>query len=531
MNTPSHLDSPSVIEIRYFKVGKEAEASQHVYLSKKKASGCAFKAIKLTHTIIMDRRNFMLKNSLALGGLSLLSTQSFAFDLFLQKEFPSNRPPLAQRTFTSKAVEAIIKEVKAVIKDKELAWLFENCYPNTLDTTIDYEIIDGKPDTFIITGDIDAMWLRDSTAQVWPYMPLIQKDDKIKNLVKGLINRQAKCVLKDPYANAFYKDLNKESEWKSDKPTPIPGVHERKWEIDSLCYVVRLAHEYYKISGDVSIFDDDWQKAMTLLVQTLRTEQRKDGTSPYAFVRETVSMIDAPTFAGTGRPIKGVGLIASMFRPSDDATLFPFLIPSNIFAVISLRQLSSIYSDVLNNKAFANECSVFADEVDAAIKKYAVIEHENFGKIIAYEVDGFGNKIFMDDANVPSLMSLPYIGTDKSDYPLENTRQFLLSDSNPYYLTGRAAEGQASPHTGKEKIWPMGIILRAMTSHDKDEIVKCLTMLKNTHANTGFMHEAFHKDNPQDFNRKWFAWANTLFGELIIKIYHERKEILALQLA
>jgi len=216
-----------------------------------------------------------------------------------------------------------------------------------------------------------------------------------------------------------------------------------------------------------------------------------------------------------------------MFRPSDDATLFPYLIPSNIFAVLSLQQLSGIYKTVLKDDAFARECENFALEVDRAIEKYAISEHLGFGEIYAYEVDGFGNKVFMDDANVPSLMSLKYLGTHSSEDPVyKNTRKFLLSESNPYYLKGKAAEGQASPHTGKEKIWPMGIVLRAMTSTDKDEIYKCLKMLKNTHAETGFMHEAFHKDNPKDYNRSWFAWANTLFGELLIKVYNENPELL-----
>lgn len=476
----------------------------------------------------MDRRKFIIKNSIAVGGLSIIPSIAFTKNKQPQNKFKSNRPIPENRTFSSKAVEAKIKEVKDKIKNEEIAWMFENCYPNTLDTTVDFEIINNKPDTFIITGDIDAMWLRDSTAQVWPYLPLINDDEKLKNLVKGLINRQTKCILKDPYANSFYKDLNKKSEWETDSPTPIPGVHERKWEIDSLCYTVRLANEYYQLTNDKSVFDPEWDKAMRLLVKTLRTEQRKDKASPYTFTRETTTMIDAPVFSGTGRPLKPVGLIASMFRPSDDATLLPFLIPSNIFAVISLKQLAFIYKNVIHDLDFSNECIAFANEIDDAIKAYAISNHLNFGDIYAYEVDGFGNKIFMDDANVPSLMSLAYLGAHKTtDTIYKNTRQFLLSDHNPYYLKGNIAEGQASPHTGKNKIWPMGIILRAITSDNDDEIIKCLEMLKNTHAGTGFMHEAFNKDNPKDYNRTWFAWANTLFGELIIKIYNERKHILS----
>lgn len=476
----------------------------------------------------MNRRKFISQNTALIGGLSVLPLNKvLGSPSGLNSSFNSNRPLQSERTFTSSAVEQLLQKVKRSISDAELAWMFENCYPNTLDTTVDFELIDGKPDTFIITGDIDAMWLRDSTAQVWPYMPLIKEDEKLKTLVKGLINRQVKCVLTDPYANAFYKDLNKVSKWNDDKPRPIPGVHERKWEIDSLCYVVRLSHSYYEITKDISVFDEDWQSAMQLIVATFRTEQQLDEASPYYFIRKTSSMVDAPTFSGTGRPIKPNGLICSAFRPSDDATLFPFLIPSNIFAVLSLNQLSQIYGDVLSNKKFAGDCSAFAKEVNAAIEKYAVTEHLGFGEIYAYEVDGFGNKIFMDDANVPSLMSLAYLGAHSpGDQIYKNTRKFLLSDSNPYFLKGKAAEGQGSPHTGKENIWPMGIILRAMTSTDDTEIKHCLSMLKKTHAGTGFMHESFHKDDPNNYSRSWFAWANTLFGELIIKIYKERPGLL-----
>jgi len=472
----------------------------------------------------MKRRSFLVQSSFFTAG-ALSMPQNIA--VTEQNKLISKRPALADRKFTSVEVEKTIKLVKSVIKDKEIAWLFENCFPNTLDTTIDYEIIDGKPDTFVITGDIDAMWLRDSTAQVWPYMPLISKDEKLKKLVKGLINRQVKCVLLDPYANAFFKDKTRISHWESDETQMLPGVHERKWEIDSLCYVVRLANEYYQITKDTSIFDEDWDKAMRLIVKTFKTEQRKNNASAYYFSRKTTAVIDSPLFGGTGRPAKPNGLICSMFRPSDDATMYPYLIPSNIFAVLSLRQLAAIYSTILDENEFATICEEMSIEVDNAIKKYALSEHLDFGKIYAYEVDGFGNRLFMDDANVPSLMSLAYLGAHKStDSIYANTRNFLLSENNPYFLKGKYAEGQASPHTGKNKIWPMGIILRAMTSIDIDEIKKCLKMLKETHAGSGFMHEGFDKDNPKEYGRDWFAWANTLFGELIVKIYNENRSLL-----
>ncbi len=471
----------------------------------------------------MHRRKFV-----ELTGFAALSASIQPnFWMLKSNTFESKRPPVHERRFTSQAVEATIKAVKAAIRDPELAWMFENCYPNTLDTTVELDTISGKPDTFVITGDIDAMWLRDSTAQVWPYLPLINQDAELKRLIQGLINRQTQCVLLDPYANAFYKDVNKISEWSDDRPQMKPGVHERKWEIDSLCYVIRLANAYWQITGDASLFDNDWDRAMRLMVNTFRTEQRKNGESPYRFIRTTSWMIDAPPFNGTGHQIKPVGLIASMFRPSDDATILPFLIPSNIFAVLELRHLSNIYRKALQDEAFAKECDNLADEVDAAIQQYAISKHLHFGKIYAYEVDGFGNQLFMDDANLPSLMSLAYLGAHQpTDKLYRNTRNFLLSDHNPYFLKGKAAEGQGSPHTEKFRIWPMGIILRAMTSTDDAEVLHCLRMLRATHAGTGFMHEAFDKDDAAQFTRKWFAWANTLFGELIIKIYHERRALL-----
>lgn len=478
----------------------------------------------------MKRRDFIKQSGMAVGGTLLVSPWLNAQNKSTV-DFQSMRPVEAKRCFSCKSVEKLIKQVKSSMADHELAWLFENCFPNTLDTTVDFEYIDGQPDTFVITGDIDAMWLRDSTAQVWPYMPLIKKDKALREVIKGLVKRQTKCILLDPYANAFYKDVSKVSKWQSDRTQMLPGIHERKWEIDSLCYAVRLANEYYSITGDSSVFDADWQEASRLIVQTFKTEQRKDGTTPYTFNRETGQMFDSPVHWGIGRPVKPVGLICSMFRPSDDATLYPYLIPSNVFAVVSLRQMADIHENITGDKTLANECIALADEVDAAIRQYAIVEHLDFGKIYAYEVDGFGNRVFMDDANVPSLMSLAYLGAHQPDDALyKRTRAFLLSDNNPYFLKGKAAEGQASPHTGQDNIWPMGIILRAMTSTDDKEVLHCLRMLKATHAGTGFMHESFHKDDASKYTRDWFAWANTLFGELIVKLYHERPHLLKTEL-
>jgi meiotically up-regulated gene 157 (Mug157) protein len=238
-------------------------------------------------------------------------------------------------------------------------------------------------------------------------------------------------------------------------------------------------------------------------------------------------MIDAPPFDGEGNPVKAVGLIRSAFRPSDDSTIFPFLIPSNAFAVVELRHLAEIFKMVVKDAEFANECGALANEVEQAINKYAVVEHQGLGKIYAFEVDGFGSRVLMDDANVPDLISLPYLGFVKPDDKIyQSTRKFVLSDNNPYFKHGKFASGVGSPHTGNRNVWHLSIIMRAMTSNDDSEIKDCLSMLKRTHAGTGFMHESFDPNNPRDFTRKWFAWANTIFGELILKIYNERRPLL-----
>jgi meiotically up-regulated gene 157 (Mug157) protein len=472
----------------------------------------------------MERKEFIKNAGLISAGL-LYKNLSFAQ---AAPTFPVVRVPYEKRKFHSKAVEAAISEFQSKVKNKELGWLFENCFPNTLDTTVDFEMVNNKPDTYVITGDIDAMWMRDSTAQVWPYLALVKKDKELQQLISGVINRQVKCILKDPYANAFYKDENKVSEWKSDLTTMQPGIHERKWEIDSLCYPIRLAYNYWKQTGDTSPFDNQWKNAVQLILQTFKTQQRKNGNGPYTFQRTTAWATDGVPLGGYGYPVKPVGLICSMFRPSDDATIFPFLIPSNFFAVVSLRQASIMIKQIFNGVSLANELTALANEVETALQQYAIINHPQYGKIYAYEVNGFGSFNLMDDANVPSLLSLPYLNAVKNTDPVYiNTRKLLLSANNPFFFKGKAAEGIGGPHAGMNMIWPLSIVMRGLTSKDDVEIKQCIDMLRKTHGGTGFMHESFHKDDANNFTRKWFAWANTIFGELLWEVYQTKPYLLA----
>ena len=283
-----------------------------------------------------------------------------------------------------------------------------------------------------------------------------------------------------------------------------------------------MAYHYWKTTGDASIFDEEWLQAIELVLQTFHEQQRKNGNGPYKFQRKTERQLDTMNNDGWGNPVNPVGLIASAFRPSDDATTFQFLVPSNFFAVTSLRKAAEILATVNKKPKLAEKCKNLAQEVETALKKYAIFNHPKYGQIYAFEVDGFGNQYFMDDANVPSLLAMPYLGDmDVNDPIYQNTRKYVWSKDNPYFFKGTAGEGIGGPHIGYDMIWPMSIMMKAFTSRDEKEIQTCIKMLMDTDAGTGFMHESFNKDNPEKFTRAWFAWQNTLFGELILKQVNE----------
>ena len=438
--------------------------------------------------------------------------------------FVSQRPAPADRLFVSRAVEDKIAEVTALLKNPRLAWMFANCFPNTLDTTVHFgKDENGRWRTFIYTGDIHAMWLRDSGAQVWPYVQLAPQDRHLQSMLAGVINCQFSLICIDPYANAF-NDGPTSTGWQSDMTKMGPWLHERKWEIDSDCYPIRLAYHYWKVTGDTSVFGDTWLEAIRKILTTFREQQRKDGPGPYRFQRNSPVPTDTQAGYGWGNPVRPVGLIASAFRPSDDATTFLFLVPSNFFAVSSLRKAAEILETVNAQTGLAQECRELADEVEQALRQFATVEHPKYGTIYAYEVDGFGNKLMMDDANVPSLLAMAYLGdVDREDPVYQNTRRFVWSEDNPYFFRGEAAEGIGGPHVGRDMVWPMSILMKAFTASDDAEIKWCIESLMKTDAGTGFMHESFHKDDPAKFTRAWFAWPNTLFGELILKLIADGK--------
>ena len=439
------------------------------------------------------------------------------------------RPHPADRRFQSAAVEEFIQKLRPRIGDPVLATMFVNCFPNTLDTTVEPGRFEGKPDTAVITGDIPAMWLRDSSAQVWPYLPLAAHDGRLRELMEGVIRRQARCVLIDPYANAFMADLNAPPlKWSlGDKTALRRGVGERKWELDSLCYPIRLSYGYWKYTGDTRPFDATWKQAMALAIQTMTVQQRKHGNGPYHFQRKSFVSTETLPDDGYGNPVNPVGLIASGFRPSDDACIFPFLVPSNLFAVTSLRQLAEMSNTILHEASLANQAHSLAAEVESALRQYAIAQTSE-GPIWAYEVDGFGSRLLMDDANVPSLLGLPYLESSPDAALYQRTRRFIWSSHNPWFFSGTAGEGIGGPHEGQNMIWPMSQIIYALTSNLDEEIRRMLAMLKTSSAGTGFIHESYDKDDPKKFTRAWFAWANSLFGELIERCATQKPELLRL---
>jgi len=426
---------------------------------------------------------------------------------------PWERPAPADRAFTSAAVERRIAAASARIADPALRRLFENTLPNTLDTTVVLGGTAERPDTFVLTGDIEAMWLRDSTAQVWPYLASVRDDPDLDWLIRGVIHRQTDQVLLDPYANAFLA-TDAPSEWAGDETEMRPGVHERKWEPDSLMAFLRLSAGYWRASGSPRPFGDQWRAAVVTTLTTLRTEQRADGTSPYRFRRPDGDPNDALARDGLVSPTRFTGMVHGAFRPSDDAMALPFNVPGNLALAAALDAVAPLV-EAIGDAATAATAARLATAIRAGVARDGVVDVRG-GRIWAYEVDGLGGRLLMDDANAPSLLSLPaFDAGDPSDPVYVATRRRILSPANPWWFRGRAGEGIGSPHTGPGRVWPIAIAMRGLTATTTAERLAAIRMIGATHAGTFLAHESFDVDDPTVFSRPWFAWANALVGELI----------------
>lgn len=402
----------------------------------------------------------------------------------------------------------------------KLSQLYRNCYPNTLETATEI-MPDGS--VFVLTGDIPAMWLRDSTAEVSHYIPLAKDNEDIRDIIKGVIKRQRMYITLEPYANAYKKEPNDHREF-DDYPLNHPIVWERKYEIDSLCYPVRLAYLYWKATGDNSVLGADFLESTKITVNLWRTEQHHFEKSPYRFSRNNCPYQDTLHNNGMGEPVEYTGMTWSGFRPSDDACRYGYLVASNMFAVVVLGYLSEMLSAAYpEEKELVAECSSLKADIEKGISEFAVVDHEKHGKIYACEVNGKGDYFLFDDANVPSLLSAPYLGfCGYDDEIYRNTRNFILSNDNPYYYEGKFAKGVGSPHTPEGYIWHIALSMQGLTSNNHAEIREILHMLETTDGGTGYMHEGFDANDPDTFTRSWFSWSCALFAELVEKAVDEK---------
>jgi meiotically up-regulated gene 157 (Mug157) protein len=463
------------------------------------------------------------------------------------------RPVDQCRTFNSPAVEQLIKDLKERILDQDLARLVENALPNTLDTTVLWHKAKGGDkfaQTFVVTGDIHAEWLRDAARQLSVYQPLAQYDESLQELMRGAINTQASYILVSPYCNAFHPPPGsgiKKGETAMDEVTPQPHwkyVFECKWEIDSLASFLTLTNEYYEATHDHTIFNELWVHAMLNILTILKRESSptfdEDGkVLPfyYTFQRNTNVGTETLPLAGTGNPVNfGIGLVRSAFRPSDDACIFQFFIPGNAHMSVELLKISEILKSIKNKLTSYDDIPKIIERtakigqtIRDSIYQHAVKDHPEFGKVFAYEIDGYGGSVFMDDANIPSLLSLPDLGfLDPNDEIYQNTRRMILTKrGNPYYLEGSHFRGIGGPHIGIHNAWPMSLLLQIRTTEDDEEIIENLNMVLQNTAELGLIHEAIHVNYPggKKYTRPWFAWANSEFGKTILDLA-ERKPYL-----
>ena len=393
-----------------------------------------------------------------------------------------------------------------------LAPLAKQCYLNTIETTVK-ECDNG--DYFVITGDIPALWLRDSSAQLRPYAVHCKDSEELREIFRGVIRRHAFYVNLDPYSNAF-NEVSHDEAHTDDTDFSSPYIWERKYEVDSLCASVYLVADYFDITNDKTIFTEELHGMFRNIADTFIKEQNHSENSTYYFRRTDCPETDTMPLDGKGNPTAYTGMTWSGFRPSDDRCLYNYLVPANMMAVVAMKKAAELLIIGYNDEEYAEKCRTLAAEINDGIEKFGTYNHPEFGKIYAYETDGLGNYRLMDDANSPSLLSAPYLGyCDVNDPVYQNTRKFILSENNPFYFAGKAAKGIGSPHTGENMIWHISLTMQILTSTSEDEKNECLRMLSETHAGTNFMHESFNKDDASDFTRTWFAWANSLFAQML----------------
>ncbi|KAJ2488304.1 hypothetical protein IWW37_004922 [Coemansia sp. RSA 2050] len=453
-----------------------------------------------------------------------------------RSRIPSMRPPPECRTFITPTIEQAIFDINSLISDPDWRQLFSNVFPNTLDTTVAWHNPNAtEPYTFLVTGDITAQWIRDSTNQMLPYIPFTKVDNDLAKLVLGLINMQAEELLGYPYGNAFQPPPHSgltpaENGIAVDLSVAPPfdnrTVFEAKFELDSFASFFQISTTYWRATGDYQfMYSKSWGSALATVLAAIRRLQEPTFNSMRQLNHPLVQykrLTDSPTETqfgnGIGNPVRYTGMAKTLFRPSDDATIFPFLVPANAFLSVELSNLSTMLTSIGVYAEQAEFARKMASEIRQGVFQYGTSMHPKYGRVFVYETDGYGSALIMDDANGPALLSLPYLGfVGSGDTTYQNTRKMVLSpDDNPWYFSGPYIHGIGSPHTGFLKVWPMAIAMRGLTSTNKTEVRECLDQLKATTSGLGLMHESVSVNKPAEYTRSWFAWCNSLVGQLVI---------------
>jgi len=410
----------------------------------------------------------------------------------------------------------VTDHLKQAIDDKYLADMAARCFLNTIETTVRWNAGELP---YVLTGDIPAMWLRDSSAQLEPYVRFTNTDEFLQRLVHGIILRQAAYILEDPYANAFNQTASGQHGFPNDETAMGPWVYERKFEIDSLAHPIRLWWMYVHRTGKVEVLDGIPRQAVVRTLDVLESEQEHDAYSAYRFRRPHSEPSDTLLRDGLGPVSRPTGMIWSGFRPSDDATTYPYLVPAEMFLAVALDIIVEWAMTVWHDDDIRRRAQHLQSDILTGLVEYSLQDTPRYGKVWAYEVDGFGNALLMDDANIPSLLSLPFLNFCSVDHPVyQNTRGFVLSRDNPYYYQGRALSGVGSAHTEVGHVWPLAVIMEALTEPSQGKVWDMVRMLARADGGAGLMHESVHVDRPNEYTRPWFSWANSMFAELILRV-------------
>lgn len=366
-------------------------------------------------------------------------------------------------------------------------------YTQCLLSTVRYDVsFETDQTTYVITGDIGAMWLRDASAQVRPYLFFVA-DPEVRSMLRGVIAREARSMQLDPYANAFNRDYK---------------VAEEKYELDSLLYPIQLAWMYWKQTRDASVFTPEVKAAYERALGLMQVERDHS----YSTYRHRELPND-----GKGAPTAVTGMVWTAFRPSDDAATYGYNIPEEMFAAVALGELKEIEQNIWHDDLKRDEVEKLRQGIIDGINRYGIVYTAKYGYIYAYEVDGLGHSVLMDDANIPSLLSIPYMGFAPSSNGIYmNTRRFVLSSDNPFYFSGKYAHGVGSPHTPRGYVWPLALVMQGMTASDPVEVSSVLAELQASDTGDHLLHESFDPNTPMQFTRSNFGWPCSLYSELVL---------------